>query len=158
MIGRGGVEKKSSRPHRPMPPHIFAWLRMPTWRISILARNSLTSFFTSSRKSTRPSAVKKKVSLLASKVLSTENRFILSLDFLMHFWQNLYARASRSIFFFRRRWSLSLATRKTFLNAFPRGGASIGVGGRATVPNPSPFSVSTMTFSPCLSTNAPQSK
>ena len=45
-------------PQIPMPPMIFVSSRTPTWRSSILVRNTLAKSFTSSRKSILPSAVK----------------------------------------------------------------------------------------------------
>ena len=62
----------------PRPPSILASSRTPICRSSILARNTLARSFTSSRKSTRPSAVKKKMILLPSKLHSTFTSFISS--------------------------------------------------------------------------------
>ena len=76
------VEQQVILPQRPSPPVILAWFRIPTCLISIRQPISRTSILTSWRKSTRPSAVKKKVSLLASNVLSTVKRFIFSPSFL----------------------------------------------------------------------------
>src|SRR6185312_1188878 len=52
------VVQHSGRPHVPYPPIILASSRTPICRISIRVLNSAASSFTSSRKSTRPSAVK----------------------------------------------------------------------------------------------------
>src|SRR5471032_581353 len=52
------VVQHSGRPHVPYPPYILASSRTPIWRISMRVRNSAASSRTSSRKSTRPSAVK----------------------------------------------------------------------------------------------------
>ena len=60
----------------PMPPSILASSRTPIWRSSMRARNTLARSLTSSRKSTRPSAVKKKMILLPSKLHSTRTSFI----------------------------------------------------------------------------------
>jgi hypothetical protein len=55
---RSQVVQHSGRPHEPYPPSILASSRTPIWRISIRLWNSAASSRTSSRKSTRPSAVK----------------------------------------------------------------------------------------------------
>ncbi len=141
-----------------MPPHIFAWFLMPTCRISILTPSSLTSILTSCRKSTRPSAVKKKVYLFPSNDFSTEKRFIFKPSFRMQSRQKVWADFSSERFFWRWLKSFSVAIRKTFLSGLPPGRFSNGFGGETTVPNPSPCSVSTMTWSPRFRTNAPLSK
>ena len=64
------------RPQMPMPPSILASSRTPICRSSMRARNTLARSRTSSRKSTRPSAVKKKMILLPSKPHSTLTSFI----------------------------------------------------------------------------------
>ena len=79
----------------PRPPSIFASSRTPICRSSIRARNTLARSFTSSRKSTRPSAVKKKMILLPSKLHSTLTSFISSLWAAIFFSQMAKASLSR---------------------------------------------------------------
>ena len=50
----------SARPQMPTPPTTRASSRTPIWRSSMRILNTATRSFTSSRKSTRLSAVKKK--------------------------------------------------------------------------------------------------
>ena len=50
--------QQNGRPQMPRPPTIFASSRTPIWRSSMRVRNTAARSFTSSRKSTRPSAVK----------------------------------------------------------------------------------------------------
>src|SRR5690606_34651062 len=58
LSSRGDVEQQSSRPHRPTPPSSAASSRTPTCRNSIRVRKVRARSRTSSRKSTRRSAVK----------------------------------------------------------------------------------------------------
>ena len=50
--------QQMGRPQEPRPPSIFASSRTPIWRSSMRILNTLARSFTSSRKSTRPLAVK----------------------------------------------------------------------------------------------------
>ena len=52
------VAQQSGRPQQPMPPMSFASSRTPICRSSMRVRNTDARSLTSSRKSTRPSAVK----------------------------------------------------------------------------------------------------
>ena len=72
-------EQQKGRPQMPSPPIILASSRTPICRSSMRARNTLARSFTSSRQSTRPSAVKKNRILLPSKLHSTRTSFISSL-------------------------------------------------------------------------------
>ena len=65
-------------PHTPSPPTILALSRTPIWRSSMRVRNTAARLLTSSRKSTRPSAVKKKRILLPSKAYSADTSCISS--------------------------------------------------------------------------------
>ena len=64
--------QQKGRPHMPRPPTILALSLTPICRSSMRVRNTEARFFTSSRKSTRPSAVKKKRILLPSKAHSAD--------------------------------------------------------------------------------------
>ena len=83
------------RPQMPRPPSILASSRTPICRSSMRARNTPARSFTSSRKSTRPSAVKKKMILLPSKLHSTLTSFISSLWLAIFFSQTAKASFSR---------------------------------------------------------------
>ena len=52
------LAQQKGRPQMPRPPTILALSRTPIWRSSMRVRNTEARFFTSSRKSTRSSAVK----------------------------------------------------------------------------------------------------
>ena len=82
-------------PQMPRPPSILASSRTPIWRSSMRERNTPARSFTNSRKSTRPSAVKKKRILLPSKLHSTRTSFISSLWAAIFFWQISKASFSR---------------------------------------------------------------
>ena len=88
-------EQQKGRPQMPRPPSIFASSRTPICRSSMRARNTPAKSRTSSRKSTRPSDVKKKMILLPSKLLSTRTSFMSSPRSAIFFWQTSKALFSR---------------------------------------------------------------
>ena len=71
--------QQNGRPHTPSPPTIFALSRTPICRSSMRVRNTDARSFTSSRKSTRPSAVKKNKILLPSNAHSADTSCMSSL-------------------------------------------------------------------------------
>ena len=68
--------QQKGRPQMPRPPSIRASSRTPICRSSMRARNMPARSFTSARKSTRPSEVKKKMILEPSKLYSTPTSFM----------------------------------------------------------------------------------
>src|SRR5699024_3464987 len=70
------VEQQSIRPHGPIQPSIFASSRIQICLNSIRVLNKAAKSLTSSRKSTRPSAVKLKITLFVSRVYSVTTKFI----------------------------------------------------------------------------------
>ena len=132
----------------PMPPSIFASSRTPIWRSSMRLRNTEARSLTSSRKSTRPSDVKKNMVLLPSKLHSTSTSFM--------------SRPCSAIFClqmenasFSRRWLISSMRRSSFvaMRASERSGCTTVSSGTAWLPcthsaSSSPRDVSTTTFSP----------
>ena len=105
--------QQKGRPQMPRPPSIFASSRTPIWRSSMRAWKAAARSFTSSRKSTRPSAVKKKSSLLPSKELSARTSFISRPRWAIFFWQTAKASFSRARAICRLRRSFSVAGRST---------------------------------------------
>ena len=89
---RNSLQQKGL-PHTPRPPTIFALSRTPICRSSMRVRNAEAR---SSRKSTRPSAVKKKRILLPSNATSAETSCISSLWSAIFCWQTSKARFSFS--------------------------------------------------------------
>ena len=87
--------QQNGRPQMPRPPSILASSRTPIWRSSMRARNTPARSRTSSRKSTRPSEVKKNTILLPSKLHSTRTSFMSSPRSAIFLWQMPKASFSR---------------------------------------------------------------
>ena len=85
--------QQNGRPHTPSPPTIFALSRTPICRSSMRVRNTDARSFTSSRKSTRPSAVKKNRILLPSKAHSADTSCMSSL------WSSIFFMQTSNAFF-----------------------------------------------------------
>ena len=105
------VAQQKGLPQMPRPPSILASSRTPICRSSMRAWNTPARSFTRARKSTRPSAVKKKRILLPSKLYSTSTSFISSPWAAIFSWQMAKAFFSFSRFFSTVSRSLSVARR-----------------------------------------------
>ena len=79
--------QQNGRPHTPSPPTILALSRTPICRSSMRVRKADARSLTSSRKSTRPSAVKKNRILLPSNAHSAETSCMSSLCERIFCWQ-----------------------------------------------------------------------
>ena len=88
--------QQNGLPHTPRPPTIFALSLTPICRSSMRVRKEDARSLTSSRKSTRPSAVKKKRILLPSNATSAETSCMSSLWSAIFCWQTSKARFSFS--------------------------------------------------------------
>ena len=142
--------QQKGRPQIPRPPSIFASSRTPICRSSMRARKAEARSFTSSRKSTRPSAVKKNRILLPSKLHSTRTSFISSLCWRIFFWHTSKASFSlaRLRSSTRRSWSVAMRT-------MGRKGSTTCSSGTSWFPSAhwaysSPCAVSTITCSPAV--------
>ena len=138
-------EQQKGRPQMPSPPIIFASSRTPICRSSIRARNTLARSRTSSRKSTRPSAVKKKMILLPSKLQLTFTSFISSLWSAIFFSQMSNASLSRRRLYSTVRRSLSVAMRSIPLRGLTMALSSTSWLPSVQVANSGPCAVSTIT-------------
>ena len=140
--------QQKGRPQMPMPPSILASSRTPIWRSSMRLRNTEARSLTSSRKSTRPSEVKKKVILFPSKLHSTSTSFMSRPWSSIFFLQMSKASRSRFLLISATRRSFSVATRTT-----GRMGGMTFSSGTKWLPmthwaNSRPLEVSTMTSCP----------
>src|SRR6266850_287395 len=91
---RSQVAQQSSRPHVPTPPIRPASSRTPIWRSSIRVRKMDARSLTRSRKSTRFSAVKKKVMRFPSNWYSTSTSFMSTSRWTIRSFAVSYARVS----------------------------------------------------------------
>ena len=105
--------QQNGLPQMPRPPSILASSRTPICRSSMRAWKAEARSFTSSRKSTRPSAVKKNRILLPSKEHSTRTSFMSSPCWAIFFWHTAKASFSFSRESCRLRLSFSVASRST---------------------------------------------
>ena len=132
----------------PMPPSIFASSRTPICLSSMRLRKVPARSFTSSRKSTRPSAVKKNMVLFPSKLHSTSTSFISSPCSAIFFWQIAKASFSRFLLSAATRRSSSVAMRATGRSGCTTALSSTGWLPQVTSAISSPLEVSTITLSP----------
>ena len=150
--------QQKGRPQMPMPPSILASSRTPICRSSMRARNTEARSFTSSRKSTRPSAVKKNRILFPSKLHSTRTSFISSLCWRIFFWQMSKASFSRARLWAAVRRSFSVATRTMGRRGWMTQQSSTGWLPMVHWAYSRPWAVSTMTWSPVCTCTSPGSK
>ena len=137
--------QQKGRPHMPRPPTILALSRTPICRSSMRVRNTEARFLTSSRKSTRPSAVKKNRILLPSKAHSADTSCMSRPWAWIFCWQTSKARFSFCSFSALMRSSFSVARRST-----RRSGGTMSLRGTgwlpaAQIPYSWPRAVSMMT-------------
>ena len=114
---------------------------------------ALARSFTRARKSTRPSAVKKKSTLLPSKLYSASTSFISSPWAAIFSWQIWKARFSFSLLRSRTFWSSSVARRSTGRSGAVSSISSMGVFPWVHSPYSVPREVSTITPSPGWNTS-----
>ena len=144
-------EQQKGRPQMPRPPTILASSRTPICRSSIRARKTEARSRTSSRKSTRPSAVKKKMILAPSKPQLTFTSFI------SRPWSAIFfSQMSKASLSFRRfrstvARSASVARRSTGQRGWTTALSSTSWLPTVQVANSRPWAVSTTTSSPIFS-------
>ena len=140
--------QQNGLPQMPRPPSIFASSRTPICLSSIRLRKMPARSLTSSRKSTLPSDVKKKMVLLPSKLHSTSTNFMSRPCSAIFFWHIPYASFSRCLFISATRRSSFVAILTT-----GRSGCTTALSSTIWLPQEqsaisSPLLVSTMTCSP----------
>ena len=138
-------------PQMPRPPSIRASSRTPICLSSMRARKMPARSFTKARKSTRPSAVKKKIILEPSKLYSTLTSFISKPCCSICFWAIFMVRPSLALFSSTCLQSRSVAARITGRKGWTTAKSSTMVLARTQVPYSKPLPVSTIT--PCPSWN-----
>ena len=146
-------EQHKGRPQAPIPFSTLASSRTPTWRNSMRVLNIVAKSLTSSRKSIRPSAVKKNIILFISNVYSTLISFIGNLRFSIFSRQISKAFSSRSLFFSICFKSFDVACLITGLTGATTESSKTSLGPITTVPYSTPRAVSTITPSPTDSSN-----
>jgi len=142
----------------PIPPSILASSLTPICRSSMRLRNTPARSFTRSRKSTLPSAVKKNVVLLPSKLHSTSTSFISRPCSRIFFSQMPKASFSRFLLISATRRSDSVATRTTGRSGCTTVLSSTWWFPRQHSASSSPLAVSTTTQSPAATLLLPGAK
>ena len=138
------VAQQRGLPQEPMPDTCLASSLTPTCRSSMRVWKTAASSFTSSRKSTLPSEVKKKTILFLSKVYSARRSFIGTLNFSIFFRQ--ISKADFSLSLFRSSWAISFMVALRMAGFKGASSSSTGcLGMITTLPYSSPRDVSTIT-------------